>query len=67
MDPELSPEDRAFRDGFRRWLRTHRPRAWRRGPHGQEPAAGEDPGTALDLLGPSGALAQRGLGLPRGA
>jgi len=37
MDLELTPGDRAFRDGFRRWLRAHR-----RGPHGQEPAAGED-------------------------
>ncbi len=42
MDLELSAGDRAFRDGFRRWLRAHRPRAWRRGPHGQEPAPGED-------------------------
>ena len=59
MDPELSPEDRAFRDGFRGWLRAHRPRAWRRGPHGQEPAAGE--GLAKPRAW------QRGLGLPRRA
>jgi alkylation response protein AidB-like acyl-CoA dehydrogenase len=42
MDLELSPGDRAFRDRFRRWLRANRPRAWRHGPHGQEPASGED-------------------------
>jgi hypothetical protein len=42
MDLELSPGDRAFRDRLRRWLRANRPRAWRRGPHGQDPASGED-------------------------
>ena len=42
MDLDLSPEDKAFRDHLRAWLKKNAPRGARRGPRAQEAsAAGE--------------------------
>jgi alkylation response protein AidB-like acyl-CoA dehydrogenase len=42
MNVELSAEDSEFLAGLRAWLRQRLPRAWTRGPHGQEAAAESD-------------------------
>jgi alkylation response protein AidB-like acyl-CoA dehydrogenase len=64
MDLELSPDDRDFLDGLRAWLRGRLPRAWTRGPHGQEAAAEGDVPALRDFQRELHAAGYLGLGWP---
>ena len=64
MDLELSPDDRDFLGGLRAWLRAHLPRAWTRGPHGQEAAAEGDVAALRDFQRALHAAGYLGIGWP---
>ncbi len=64
MDLDLSPDDRDFLAGLRAWLRRRLPRAWTRGPHGQEAAAEGDVAALRDFQRDLHAAGYLGLGWP---
>jgi alkylation response protein AidB-like acyl-CoA dehydrogenase len=64
MDLDLAPEDRDFLEGLRAWLRRRLPRAWTRGPHGQEAAAEGDVGALRAFQRDLHAAGYLGIGWP---